>query len=440
MTRELSIPDKEVTQASITRVLVIGFTLVILFLTIGGTVAYTSVASIPGNVTALLRQEYVNRRLIEALQDEQKNLGTVFYSLTGDPAAAKSNEISASLALAQSNLKRIQAEAQPTATEKPLWDELLRASAAFAEEARIPKAEPRELFRRNGAVVSAISQLESAGFAKIVGAEDEIGRSVGQFTGQSAALLFASFGLALVCSIFTVRATRQLFRRMAWQENELTRVSWQMLSDQESIARRFSHELHDELGQTLAALRANLTSTVAGSRAEDSISLTDDAIRSVRHLSQLLRPTVLDDFGLDASLNWLCEGFMERTGIEVEYRSEHQSRLADKTETQLFRIAQEALTNVARHSGATRVLVRLSSANRQIRLRISDNGHGIRETEATEGGFGMTGMRARARAAGGVFLVDSSETGGLAIEVRVPMTEEKKEGNEDHESHPHPAG
>jgi signal transduction histidine kinase len=245
--------------------------------------------------------------------------------------------------------------------------------------------------------------------------------------------------------VFTVRATHQLFRKMAWQENELTRVSWQMLADQESIARRFSHELHDELGQTLAALRANLTGAAAGSRTSDSISLTDDAILKVRQLSQLLRPTILDDFGLDAGLNWLCEGFMQRTGIEVDYSSTHHARLADETETHLFRIAQEALTNVARHSSATRVTVALSAGEGQIRLLIADNGHGMRSSENDVPGFGMTGMRARARAAGGTFRADSPHGGGLAIDVRIPFPDgSRKEGaredKEEHEPHPNPAG
>jgi two-component system sensor histidine kinase UhpB len=211
-----------------------------------------------------------------------------------------------------------------------------------------------------------------------------------------------------------------------------------MLADQESIAQRFSHELHDELGQTLAALRANLTASSGGEvRLQDSIGLTDDAIRSVRQLSQLLRPTILDDFGLDAGLNWLCEGFMQRTGIEVEYQSNHHSRLPDSTETQLFRIGQEALTNVARHSGATRVVVELHAADERISLKIADNGKGMSATElsdrrgrtpsGTPPGFGMTGMRARARVSGGVFRVGASENGGLTVEVKMPLP---PEGNE----------
>jgi signal transduction histidine kinase len=158
----------------------------------------------------------------------------------------------------------------------------------------------------------------------------------------------------------------------------------------------------------------------------------DESIRNVRQLSQLLRPMILDDFGLDAGLNWLCEGFMQRTGIEVSYQSNYHSRLPDEMETHLFRIAQEALTNVARHSGAATVRMELYSDTDDIRLTIADNGKGIQKVPANGQSLGMTGMRARARAVGGAFSVNSPEGKGVKIEVVVPMPESVEEVNEPH--------
>ena len=156
---------------------------------------------------------------------------------------------------------------------------------------------------------------------------------------------------------------------MEWQAGELSRVSWHMLDNQESTARRFSHELHDELGQSLTAVKANLTALGNGRAGPASgwtiaCSLVDEAIGNVRQLSQLLRPTILDDFGLEAGLRWLAEGFAARTGIEVEFKADSPGRLPDETETHLFRIAQEALTNVARHSEAKHVRSRLRTSRR----------------------------------------------------------------------------
>jgi two-component system NarL family sensor kinase len=125
-------------------------------------------------------------------------------------------------------------------------------------------------------------------------------------------------------------------------------------------------------------------------------------------MSQLLRPTILDDFGLEAGLRWLVEGFAARTGIEATLESSCSGRLPDETETHLFRIAQEALTNVARHSGARRVAVELKSSGDEIRLTVHDDGRGLSSDSASEvrqagrpGPLGMIGMRARARSAGG---------------------------------------
>jgi signal transduction histidine kinase len=227
---------------------------------------------------------------------------------------------------------------------------------------------------------------------------------------------------------------------MEWQAGELSRVSWHMLESQESTARRFSHELHDELGQALTALKANVMSL---NRTEDSetrigdcVELVDGAIRNVRELSQLLRPTILDDFGLDASLRWLAEKFTERTAIGVDYESDFSGRLPDEIETHLFRIAQEALTNVARHSKAKRVEVRLHASHSWLSLTIADNGVGLAQPgDATERGMGMIGMRARARSAGGEVAVRSLPDQGVTVEVQVP-TGEAEHGEED----THPAG
>jgi signal transduction histidine kinase len=162
------------------------------------------------------------------------------------------------------------------------------------------------------------------------------------------------------------------------------------------------------------------------------VHLVDEAIGNVRQMSQLLRPTILDDFGLEAGLRWLAEGFSARTGVEVHVDSHYAGRLADETETHLFRIAQEALTNVARHSGAKHVQITLASMGTQICLSVRDDGRGLPAAETTRRGLGMIGMRARARSAGGDVTV-IGDRGGVLIEVRVPL-------GKTNETHSHPSG
>jgi signal transduction histidine kinase len=151
------------------------------------------------------------------------------------------------------------------------------------------------------------------------------------------------------------------------------------------------------------------------------MKLVDEAIGNVRQMSQLLRPTILDDFGLEAGLRWLAEGFSARTGIEVTVDSSYSGRLPDETETHLFRIAQEALTNVARHSGAKHVRIKLESAESEICLAIQDDGHGFGAEQPNGRGLGLIGMRARARSAGGDVSVVSRPGDGVKIEARVPI-------------------
>ncbi|HEU0123380.1 MAG TPA: sensor histidine kinase [Bryobacteraceae bacterium] len=229
--------------------------------------------------------------------------------------------------------------------------------------------------------------------------------------------------LAFGCAGVTVYTTRRAFRRLEWQADELDRVSWQMLQDQEALARRFSHEMHDELGQALTGLRSMLKrmdgKDFVENRAE-CVEILEGALTGVRELSQLLRPVILDDFGLDAGLRWLTERFSERTQITTEYTSYCPRRLTEEQETQLFRIAQEGLTNVARHSGATEVKVRLDTSDDRVVLHIEDNGRGIDRSSQRQPSLGMVGMRARARHVGGEFQTVNRKQGGLRLEVQAP--------------------
>ena len=240
--------------------------------------------------------------------------------------------------------------------------------------------------------------------------------------------LFCScVALSLICASWAVRASTGLFRRLELQASQLTQMQYQFLETQENIARRFSHELHDELGQTLTAVKANLSAlhepAEQKERLRDCRQLVDQAIKDVREMSQLLRPTILDDFGLEAALQALCDSFSVRTGIAVSFESNFSGqRLRDETETHLFRIAQEALTNVARHSKATEVSIRLARKGDDVTLKIHDNGSGFTfEERRSAGGLGLAGMETRARGCGGDVNFITSAGKGVEIEVTCPI-------------------
>jgi signal transduction histidine kinase len=428
---------RQITHQSIFRLLIAGFSLVILLLAAAAVVSIRNIQSIQENASSLVREQSVTNRLIDELHSQQTSLSEVFSILARDPDTIDYDRIMVQLDDADRDIARISAEGAQT-PEKPLWERLERSSTAFSSEARrILAADHPEtfastdLFRLHEAFISVVARLIEAEYRKVSAAQEQIDRRSSRLFGISFGFAAASVLLSLVFAALTVRAAAGLVRRMEWQAAELSRVSWHMLEDQEATARRFSHELHDELGQSLTAVRTNLAAIEADpARLRDTMRLVDEAIGNVRQMSQLLRPTILDDFGLGAGLNWLCEGFSMRTGINVNLESNFTGRLPDETETHLYRIAQEALTNVARHAGAKHVRVKLESEADQVRLTVQDDGRGL--GAGPDGrGMGMIGMRARARSAGGDLKVRSRAGEGVLIEVRIPLR---------HETHTHPSG
>ncbi|MGE5571066.1 MAG: ATP-binding protein [Rhodospirillales bacterium] len=422
-----------------------GFALVILLLVAAGVVAVGNIRAIRSNAATLVQEHKQNADLIEEVQREQAALSAVFYNLARNPENIDRERILAELNAVSENVDELLSETEGT-PEEALGKELGRASLDFSVEARrlleldkVPGRLSRDLLRRHQQVSAIVSKLIAANQRKAQEAQRLINEQSARLGVQSFVLLGACCLLALLFAVLTVRSVTSLFRKMEWQASELSRVSWHMLGNQETIARRFSHELHDELGQSLMALKANLVflrpQGAGDRRLDDCLALVDGAIRNVREISQLLHPTVLDDFGLEPGLRWLADRFNERTGIELQYTSDYSARASPDTETHLFRIAQEALTNVARHSGATKVAIELRTRGGDVYLRVQDNGKGIPDgREDSPNGMGMVGMRARARNAGGEFRMQSAPGQGVRIEVKVPAAVRQHEQED-----PHPA-
>jgi signal transduction histidine kinase len=438
---------RQITHQNIFRVLMAGFTLVIALLAAAAIVGISNIQSIQENANSLVREQSLTNRLIDELHSQQTALSEVFSVLARDPDSVDYYKIMSQLDEADRDIARISEEGARTA-DHDLWQRLNRSSLEFSREARrlLSIEEPEtfssiDLFRYHGAFASIVARLLEAEYRKLNAAQAQIERRTSHLRDISLLFAGASVLLALVFAVFTVRMVSQLIRRLEWQTAELGRVSWHMLEDQEATARRFSHELHDELGQSLTAVKTNLSALAtaavgpdaaeAGPRLADCLHLVDEAIGNVRQMSQLLRPTILDDFGLEAGLRWLAEGFAARTGIEVAVDSSYSGRLPDETETHLFRIAQEAMTNIARHAAARHVQMKLTSSGGEIRLSIQDDGRGLSAAPAGGLGLGLIGMRARARSAGGDVTVRSRPGQGVLIEVRVPLHDE---------THSHPVG
>jgi signal transduction histidine kinase len=240
---------------------------------------------------------------------------------------------------------------------------------------------------------------------------------------------------------FATRHVRRLHReierqRFAERQNrhDLERLSARLVTAQEEERRSLSRELHDAVGQALTAIKMEMGVAMRGlgpesrSKAalEEARSLAESTLQSVRDLSQLLHPSMLDDFGLPEAVNGYLRSFSKRTGIRTQLVTERmEDRLPSEIEVCVYRIVQEATTNVARHSGATVCTVSLERREETLQLTIEDDGRGIDAAKSGAGearrGLGLIGMRERAQALAGTFVITTRPEGGTRAVVRVPI-------------------
>jgi len=206
---------------------------------------------------------------------------------------------------------------------------------------------------------------------------------------------------------------------------------------------RIARELHDELGSSLSGLRWDLEefATLLTGKAEDLNlpalqmmaarmgDLAQANIRAVKRISSELRPSILDDLGIAEALDWQVKEFQARTGIVCASRLVCGARLNRDQTTAVFRITQEALTNILRHSNATKVEISMEISTHWLCLQIADNGRGITSEEiANPLSLGILGMRERARLLGGVIDISGAQGQGTTVTVKIPIHESEPEG------------
>jgi two-component system, NarL family, sensor histidine kinase UhpB len=209
----------------------------------------------------------------------------------------------------------------------------------------------------------------------------------------------------------------------------LRELSASVVEAREEERRRIARELHDELGQRLTALKIDLATLTAqaawpadDTRVAGMQAMLDDTLASVRRIASDLRPLMLDDLGLNAAIEWLARDASRRIGIPVHTRLPLDEPAVDqRVATALYRMVQEALTNVARHAQAQSVEVALQAQERQLVLTVADDGVGLSEQALQRAGsFGLMGLRERAHGLGGTIDVGARRGGGTQLTVRLP--------------------
>ncbi|HYN59001.1 MAG TPA: PAS domain S-box protein [Rubrivivax sp.] len=232
----------------------------------------------------------------------------------------------------------------------------------------------------------------------------------------------------MVITDITERAQER--RELERSRRELRMLSANMVDAREDERRRIARELHDELGQRLTALKMELASLGAQVRAEVRASrvaamleMVDETVASVRRISTDLRPLMLDDLGLNAAIEWLAHSWGARMGIKVDLRlGRSDPDVGDAAAIALYRMVQEALTNIARHAHASQVRIQTRSRGGELLLTVQDNGVGFAEASMyREGSHGLMGMRERAYMLGGELEIGNARGGGGRIAVRLPL-------------------
>jgi signal transduction histidine kinase len=228
------------------------------------------------------------------------------------------------------------------------------------------------------------------------------------------------------------RAERERLRTEQAEE-EMRQLSRKLVNAQEEERRGISRELHDEVGQMLTALRVQLgklgksrqgSDEEYAANLEDARELIAQTLNSVRTIASGLRPSVLDDLGVGAALQWQAREFSRRTGVPVEVVIEGlPANLPDRHRTCIYRVVQEALTNCARHAAAKSIRIALHTEADRLALTIHDDGRGIAEHSGSAG-LGLIGIDERVRELGGQLTIQSQPGKGTLLKISIPVASE----------------
>ncbi|HWE49947.1 MAG TPA: sensor histidine kinase [Bryobacteraceae bacterium] len=243
-------------------------------------------------------------------------------------------------------------------------------------------------------------------------------------------------GLSLWRIFALERETEYRFQQILDAQDELKRLSAELVSAQEGERRRISRELHDEVGQVLSAIMLGLGNLRSAIERDDSgealqqLQLVQDMTQRnanvVRNISLLLRPTMLDDLGLLPALKWLAREVSRTSGINVDVAAEGDvEELPEDHRTCIYRVVQEAVNNAVRHSGTRQIKIRVQQNSSRIRVSIQDDGKGFEPSK--EAGLGILGMGERIARLGGSISLDSERGRGSIISFELPLLDEDED-------------
>ncbi len=307
----------------------------------------------------------------------------------------------------------------------------------------------QQVLPRRNAVLELARELRDLNRANLQRQRQQIDRKQAELPVQLGRLLGLTLLLGLIVSGLSVyriqgleKRTEREWRRAEKAEQELRRLSQQLVQAQEAERKSISRELHDEVGQMLTGLRMELRHLAElrqapeeqfRERIEEARRLAEEALRTVRDLAMGLRPSMLDDLGLAPALEWQAREFSRRFGVPVTVQLDGRLEdLPERHRTCVYRVVQEALTNCARHARASEIRVAVHGREDAIVMTIQDNGVGFDPAETSGRGLGLLGIQERVRELGGGVSIVSQPARGTVLSAEIPLS--RAEGDHEQDS------
>ena len=327
-----------------------------------------------------------------------------------------------------------------------MWITLTSSVATGLSDSEEYSFVQEEIVPRNNAAGALLMHLEEANEHSLTESEEEFASTRRAASRHLLILLGAGLLIGIVVTRYSLKYSENLERQASSQlkqvsqsKLDLERLSARLMEIQEEERMRLSRELHDEIVQTLAVLKIEITQAqnipanwLPEIREHLALArdLAERTLKTVRNITLLLRPSLLDDLGLGPALQWQGEDFRRRTGVVCELTETGlQDDLPDAVKTCVYRVTQEALHNCEKHAGATKVCVRVVQTARQLTVEVEDNGIGFQQTSdaarqnLTTLHFGVLGMRERAASLGGKLTMDSAPGKGTTVLLEIPLAQ-----------------